>query len=366
MFGYIKEIIIRSVELINGTSVWLVFSYIIAGLMRDIISPVRLQRSLGNTKFTTILKVTFYSMVLPICSCGSVPLGISMYYSGAYAGPTLAYLACSPFLNPAAVILAYGLLGKEIATINIIAGLILPILIGFIGNHFSGKELKSEIVAEQIEHINLEEEKKKTIFEKIASGMNWMRNDFAVTLSKYVVYGMLFGGFLLTVFPESFIQKYLGNPGLLSLWNVALLGAFMYVCAVGHIPFIAALIASGASPGAAITFLMAGAATNIPEIVSIAKMIGKRTAIIYTLVISAFSMFVGYLTNLFLMPGFQRKIDYDAIDNSINMANKFMFNMPIWVNYICSLIVFYFFLKSVYFKLMSFYYSWKEKKNNEV
>lgn len=362
MLGYVKEILIRSTDLLNATSIWLVVSYLIAGFMRNIISPVRLQRSLGNTKFSTILKVTFYSTLLPICSCGSVPLGISMYYSGAYVGPTLAYLACSPVLNPAAVILSYGLLGKEIATINIIAGLILPIIIGFIGNYFSGKELKNEFVAEEIAHIDLEEEKKKTILEKIKAGMDWVRNDFAVTLSKYVVYGMLFGGFLLTVFPEAFIQKYLGNPSLLSLWNVALLGAFMYVCAVGHIPFIAALIASGASPGAAITFLMAGAATNIPEIVSIAKMIGKRTAAIYTLVISAFSMLVGYITNLLLMPGFRRKIDYDQIDSSINLANKFMLKMPVWVNYLCTLIVFYFFIKSLYFKVRALYYSWLEKR----
>ena len=61
-----------------------------------------------------------------------------------------------------------------------------------------------------------------------------------------------------------------------------------------------ALVASGASPGAAITFLMAGAATNIPEIISIGKMIGKRTATIYTVVISAYAMFIGFMTNKLL------------------------------------------------------------------
>ncbi|MDO7204721.1 permease [Paraclostridium bifermentans] len=50
----------------------------------------------------------------------------------------------------------------------------------------------------------------------------------------------------------------------------------MYVCAVGHIPFIAALVASGASPGIAITFLIAGAATNLPELISMYKVIGRE------------------------------------------------------------------------------------------
>ena len=74
MFDYIKEIILRSVELLNGASTWLVISLLIAGLMRNLISPVRLQRSLGNTKISSIFKITGYSMLLPVCSCGSVPI----------------------------------------------------------------------------------------------------------------------------------------------------------------------------------------------------------------------------------------------------------------------------------------------------
>ncbi|MDO5018469.1 MAG: efflux transporter SaoE [Lagierella massiliensis] len=360
MIDYIKEIIFRSVELLNGASSWLVFSYIIAGLLRNIISPVRLQKSLGNTKFSSILKVTGYSMLLPVCSCGSVPLGISLYYSGAYVGPTLAFLASSPVLNPAALILSFGLLGKEIAIINIFAGITLPIIIGVIGNLIAGKELRNETVFNQINQMNLEDEQKKSIKTRIKEGMEWVRNDFALTLSKYVIYGMLFGGFILTVFPESFIQKYLGNPGLLSLWNVAVLSALMYVCAVGHIPLIAALIASGASPGAAITFLMAGAATNIPEIISIGKMIGKRTAATYTIVISGYAMLIGLFTNKLLMPGFQRQMEYDKVTNAISYANHVLLSFPDWVKYLSSLIIFYFFMKSVYFKLRSYYYERRE------
>lgn len=46
-----------------------------------------------------------------------------MYYSGAYLGPTLAFMTSTPMINPIALLLAYGLLGKEIATIYLITGL---------------------------------------------------------------------------------------------------------------------------------------------------------------------------------------------------------------------------------------------------
>ncbi|MFR6349905.1 MAG: permease [Enterocloster aldenensis] len=47
-------------------------------------------------------------MLIPICSCGTIPLGISLYYSGAYLGPTLAFMTSSPMINPIAVILCWG------------------------------------------------------------------------------------------------------------------------------------------------------------------------------------------------------------------------------------------------------------------
>lgn len=355
ILDFLKDILLTSISLLNGTSGWLVFSYIIAGLLHDVVSPVRFHKHLGNTKISSILKVTVSGMCLPICSCGTIPLGISLYYSGAYVGPTLAFMASTPALNPIALILSYGLLGKELTMINIAAGFLLPFIIGIVGNKFCGNEISKPDLEEEIMAMSLDSTEKVSLLEKLKSGLHWAANDLALVLSKYVVLGMLFGGFILTAFPDSFIQRYLGNPSMLSLWNVAVLGAFMYVCAVGHIPFIAALIASGASPGAAITFLMAGAATNIPELLSIYKMIGKKTAIVYGVVISIFSLTVGYLTNLWLMPGFEPAINYNRIDSTIETANKLLFTIPEPLKYLCSLIVFIFFLKAMYPKVIGFF-----------
>lgn len=341
---YIKEILITTFDLIHSTSVWIVFSYLLAGLLRDVISPERVSMSLGNTKFSSIFKITAFSMTLPVCSCGSVPLGVSMYQSGAYAGPVLAFLASSPLLNPAALILSYGLLGKEITMINVIAGFFLSVVIGISGNLFSGEELSYKNL--KIEEEFIYKKKKESIVKRIKSGMHWMLTDFALMSSKYIVLGMLFGGFLLTSLPQQFIQKYLGDPSVLSLWNVGLLASFMYVCAVGHIPFIAALIASGASPGVAITFLMAGAATNIPEIITLGSLIGKRVATMYTLIIASFATLVGFITNKILSKH-QRRMNYDKVDQAIENANKILLNVPDWVSTLCTIIILIFFVFSM-------------------
>jgi hypothetical protein len=143
---------------------------------------------------------------------------------------------------------------------------------------------------------------------------------------------------LFTVVPQGAIQRYLGDPGMVSLLGITVVAALMYVCAVGHIPFIAAIVASGAAPGVAITFLTAGCATNIAELISIRKTIGKRAVTLYAVSVIIMSQIGGLLANI-LLPNFQPVLDFDKATNSISSANAFLVEFPEWVQTICSLVL---------------------------
>ena len=352
MFSFLENLFFTTLDVLNGASVWLIFSYILAGFLREILSPDKLQEHLGNKKISSILKSTISGMFLPICSCGVIPLGISMYYSGVCLGPVLAFMTSTPMINPIAVILCYGLLGKEITIIYVITGFLAPLIIGIIGNVFGGKEVRISGIEEEVQRRILVKEK-KTFSQKICSGMRWAYDDLSVIVSKYVILGMLCASVIFIVFPQTFIQTYLGNPSVISIGGITVVAAIMYVCAVGHIPFIAALIASGAAPGIAITFLMAGASTNLPELISIYKLIGKRAAIMYCTTVVAISTAVGFITNKLLMP-FTPALNFDKVNNSINSANKFLFVAPQWLKYLCSAIIFALALKSLYRSFIKF------------
>lgn len=348
---YISAIIRASISILNSASPWIVCSYIIAGLLHDVLPAGKFLKHLGTKKISAILYTTISGMFLPICSCGTIPLGISMYYSGAYLGPVLAFMTSTPVINPIAVVLSYGLLGRDITLLYIGIGFILPFIIGIVGNNLAGEELYFKNASI---HMQGELQDDRSLTDKLRDGMSWVINDFGLTISKYVISGMLMAGFILVTFPSSLIQKYLGNPSALSLLNIAILASVMYVCAVGHIPFIAAMIASGASPGSAVTFLIAGASTNIAELISIYKMIGKRAAILYGGFVTLLSLFFGYITNLILMPGFKPSISISSIDYSINYANKLMVIFPEWSKYAASTIIFGFFSYAMYQKLRCF------------
>ena len=298
--GFLEKIIVSTWNMLNSSSPWIIFSFLVAGLLHEFLKPEKIQKTaIGSGKISGVFWTTISGMFIPICSCGTIPLGISMYYSGAYLGPTLAFMTSTPMINPIALLLAYGLLGKEIATIYLITGFVAPMVIGMIANKFAGNELHIGLRNKEIKQTTLETDEDEEddsvspepliqlefeepgFWDKIKSGMRWSFTELSVTICKYTVSGMLIAGLIFNVVPQSFIQDYLGQPGFVSLLGITVIAALMYVCAVGHIPFIAALVASGAAPGVAITFLMAGAGTNIPELLTISKMIGKRAMIMY-------------------------------------------------------------------------------------
>ncbi len=354
MIEYLLNIARASLNLLNTASPWIVVSYLIAGALHDIVPVEKLHKHLGNKSFTALFKVMVSGFVLPICSCGTVPLGVGMYYAGAYIGPVLCFMTSTPIINPIALILSYGLLGKELTLIYCLIGIFLPMLIGWIANETAGSELYCpQAYAPPDGALGDTMRDDRSILEKLKSGFLWMVNDFALVISKYVITGMLMAGFIMVTFPSTIIQRYLGDPSALSLFNIALLATVMYVCAIGHIPFIAALIAAGASPGSAITFLVAGASTNIAELLSIYRMIGKRSAMIYGGLVSIFAMGLGYITNLIPLPNYQSLIQIDRVDYSIQSANHLMVIFPEPIRYLCSAIISVFFFVSLYYKFVN-------------
>lgn len=323
----------------NTASPWILVSFLLAALLHNVSSQLKIQEQLGTKSIKAQLKVTLLGMLLPICDCGTVPLGISMYYSGAYLGPVLNFVTATPMINPASVVLFYGLLGPELTLIYVIAGFVIPMIVGIVANQLAGDELCADTNPKLSGRIIKATEQKMSCKERILDGFAWVLQDFGVTVSKFTVLGVLMAAFITVVIPDHIIQQLLGQPTMLSIGVISFMAALMFVCAIGHIPFVGALVAAGASPGVAITFLMIGSATNITENINLYHMIGKRAMLLNLVQLVLYGIFLGWLTNKLLMPGFAPAIGIDRASGSIDFANRAILLFPAWVEWIASLIV---------------------------
>jgi len=77
--------------------------------------------------------------------------------------------------------------------------------------------------------------------------------------------------------PEAFADI----PPFVQVPLFAVIGAPIYVCATGATPLAAILIAKGASPGAALAFLLTGPATNATTFGVLERLHGRRAAFLF-------------------------------------------------------------------------------------
>ncbi len=85
-------------------------------------------------------------------------------------------------------------------------------------------------------------------------GLRWGLFELGPTLGLYLGVGILLSALVMAFIPAGWISHYLGGTSPGSPCRAVRRGAVIYVCAVGHIPLVATLLAAGASPG--VPFLM--------------------------------------------------------------------------------------------------------------
>ncbi len=82
----------------------------------------------------------------------------------------------------------------------------------------------------------------------------------------------------------------------------ALVGAPVYVCASGATPVAALAIRKGLSTGAAIAFLIAGPATKVTTFGVLARLHGRRTALLFGVTVTTLAVLAGWTADAFGVP----------------------------------------------------------------
>lgn len=286
---------------------WVLLSLLVGGLVHEFLPSSQFRTVLNRRGFAGLLGAVVVGALLPICSCGVVPLSVSLYRSGVRIGPVMAFTAATPIINPAAVILSLGLLGPQITAAYVALGLLLPLLLGVVSERWGG--VAPVFATAPLDAPVVPPSPPAPWLQRVRRGLVWGIFELGPSIGFYLAIGVLIGALTMGLAPSHWIKDYLGGASFLSLLAVAVFGASLYVCAVAHIPLVASLLAAGAGPGAAIVFLVTGTATNLPELITLYHTLGKRTVVLYSLTLIVASFVAGLLLNAWLMPGFTLALD---------------------------------------------------------
>jgi uncharacterized protein len=239
---------------------------------------------------------------LPLCSCGVIPVSASFRRHGASRAATTSFLLSTPQTGVDSIAVTYALLGLAFALyrpiIALATGLLGGLLVMLFAQSNHAEETPNTTPPKCTESCCAGKGKRNVIWRALEYGFLTLPRDIGLAL----LVGVVIAGAIGALVPPNQWQPYLGS-GILSIVLMMAVGIPLYVCASASVPIAAGLIHAGASPGAALAFLIAGPASNAATITTVWKLMGSRTALLYILTI-AISAIGGGLMLDWLMPAY--------------------------------------------------------------
>jgi len=109
---------------------WIV-GMLIAGALVVFVPWEKVKQKMGYGGFKANLLAATAGAVIPICSCGIVPVLAGMVEAGIPLGPTMAFLVAAPMLNVPAVFMTAGVLGWPLAVGRILGTFGIALGVGY-------------------------------------------------------------------------------------------------------------------------------------------------------------------------------------------------------------------------------------------
>ena len=306
-------------SILNEMSPYLLLGFLFAGILHVFFPQKYISKYLGKKNKKSVVNATLFGIPLPLCSCGVIPTGISLFKNGASKGSTVSFLISTPQTGIDSVMVTYSLLGLPFAIIRPVVAFITGVFGGILIN-------KTEAGTSSIEPelFNNNELKNNISKKSILSMLKYAFVDFLQDISKWLIIGLLIATAISVIVPDDFFTSYLGNE-YVQMFVVLLASIPLYVCATASVPIAAVLMFKGVSAGAILVFLMAGPATNAATISIITKVMGKKTLFYYLFSIITGALIFGFIVNFFFPNDFFLR---ETLDLSSRHEHHLL---PLWV-----------------------------------
>lgn len=278
MIEFIQDILIQTWGTLREMSPFLLFGFLIAGILYVFIKPELVERYLGGKGTAQVVKASVLGVPLPLCSCGVIPVAASLRRHGAGKGATTSFLISTPQTGIDSIMVTLSLLGPVFAIFRPFFAFLSGIFGGTLVNALDGddKKEKSDPHPACTDCDSDGGHRSAGVKGALRYGFHTLPRD----INRALIIGIILAGLIGALIPDDYFASVLGG-GIVAMLVMMAIGIPIYVCATASVPIAAVLIAKGISPGAALAFLMTGPATNAATIMTISKVMGKRTAAIY-------------------------------------------------------------------------------------
>ena len=256
---------------------YLALSILIAALLKVHMKPAQVRAWLARHQRAAVVEAIGLAVATPLCSCGTMALVLAMMATSMPWAPIVAFMVASPLTSPGQLLYTAGLFGWTFAVFHFIAAIVL----GF-GGAAAAAVLEARGWLVNQTRLNM------LVPAPIAGGSDaavggpptleraartrfaeYWRAVFAEGRRLGILFlSFAFIGYLVNnLIPATWVTALFGSDRPLGVALAATLGLPLYVNSDASLPLVKSFLDSGASPGAAMAFLLTGAGTSVGAVI---------------------------------------------------------------------------------------------------
>ncbi len=292
---------------------FLLLGFLFAGILKVVVPPNLMSKYLGKSNTASVVNASLLGVPLPLCSCGVLPAGISLYKNGASKGSSVSFLISTPQTGVDSILVTWSMLGLPFALLRPIVAFVTGVFGGFLTNKIEKGKTNP--------HANDAGNTKQKF--SLKALFNYAFIEMVADIAKWLVVGLLLAALITVIVPNNFFTEY-HLDRIVGILVILAVSIPLYICATSSVPIAAVLLLKGLSPGALLVFLMASPATNAATITVIGKNLGKKTLIAYLSSLIIGSLVFGLIIDNFLPASWFAPLSYITGNHAHNL-------LPYWL-----------------------------------
>jgi len=263
---------------------------LLGALLEEFVSERTIGRFLTGRQPGTMLLASVTGALLPLCTCGMVPLAVSLRRRGGDLKHTFAFLTAGATVSIPVLLLTWKVLGAEWMLVRLLVSVLFGLLVGY-----AGIGVLRGLAAGPPPGPAPEAAPKPQARSRAAS----VARRFWGQMKEYfpwVVASLALAAVVDGLVPRHWIHVLYGQKMVAGSLLASVSGAPFYFCSGAELPLVRELIEKGMGTGPATAMLLAVPIVNILTFGVVSKWLGARGALAYLGLCVASSTVLGSIT----------------------------------------------------------------------
>lgn len=283
-------VITFTLRALGGTGPFIVFAVAAIAYLKATGAEGVVAAAFTGPPLRMILFASLVGGLAPFCSCEVIPFVAALLAMGVPLAAVMAFWLSSPIMDPPMFLITTAALGLDFAVAKTIAA----VGFGLFGGLAVMALSRTAIFADPL--------RQEATFSGCGCGPNpltarpvwrfWQVRErlqtFGQTLGKQALFllkwlalAYLVEALMVRFVPAELIANLLGGDGLQPIFLGALIGGPAYLNGYAAAPLVGGLVEQGMSPGAAMSFLLAGSVSSIPAAIAVWALVRPRVFVAY-------------------------------------------------------------------------------------